>query len=185
MADDGRDAVARARHEAAWTHQDATVRGSAGRNRGWVMLAVGFAVIALLSIFAYNRLMNFQTVTFELQTCQASLGEDVNWADVEAAGCAPAPIEGDRLTMWHGGDQSSADEVTGGAWVFDGVPVNTVVNSMQIDTAVPARSVVLVEPDKKQVRTVLTSDSARTRWSGYVGDRAATTLWVLVTPEGG
>ena len=176
--------MARARHEAAWTHQDATVRGSAGRNRGWVMLAVGFAVIALLSIFAYNRLMNFQTVTFELQRCQAPLGEAATWADVRAAGCEPAPIDGDVLTMWHGGDQSGADDETESAWIFEGVPVNTVVNSMQIDTAAPARSVVLVEPDKERVRTVLTSDSVGTRWSGYVGDRAATTLWVLVTPQG-
>lgn len=175
--------MARARHEAAWTHQDATVRGGAGGNRGWVMLAVGFAVIALLSIFAYNRLMNFQTVTFELQQCQAPLGEDATWADVQAAGCAPAPIAGDVLTMWHAGDQSRADAETGSAWVFEDVPVNTVVNSMQVDTAEPARSVVLVEPDKERVRTVLTGDSAGTRWSGYVGDRAATTLWVLVTPE--
>lgn len=176
--------MARARHEAAWTDENATVKGTTGRNRGWVMLAVGFAVIAVVSIFAYNRFMNFQDVTYSLYHCDQPLGEDATWADAQGAGCAPAAIEGEVLTMWHQGSQSQADTVTEDDWVFEDNPVNTVVNSLQVDTATPAHSVVLVEPDKEEVRTVLTSDAAGTRWTGFIGDRASTTMWVLVTPEG-
>lgn len=174
--------MARARHEAGWTDDRATVKGQVGRNRGWVMLAVGFVLIAFLSIFAYNRLMNFQPVTFELRHCQAPIEQGATWADVQAAGCDPATIDGDVVTMWSGSYQQAADSVSESSWTFDDVPVNTVVNALQVDTGAPAESVVLVEPDKESIRVVLSPDASRTKWTGHIGDRASTTMWVLVTP---
>lgn len=174
----------RSRHEARWTHETATVKGAAGGNRGWWALALGFLVIAVVSTLAFNRYMNFQDVTFELRRCQGELTADSTWPEVQAAACDPAAIEGDTLTMWHEGSQSAADSTTESSWTFEDVPVNTVVNAMEIVTRGPAASVVLAEPGNEQIRTALTSDAARTRWSGHIGDRGPTTYWVLVTPAG-
>ncbi len=184
-ADQGKDEMAqRSRHEAKWTDEKATVRGGGPGNRGWWTLAVGFVVIAALATVAFNRYMNFQDVTFELRRCQAPLTAESTWQEVEAAACDPAAIDGDVLTMWHEGSQSAADATTESSWTFRDVPVNTVVNAMELTTGGPAASVVLVEPDNKQIRRGLTSDSARTSWSGHIGDRGPTTYWVLVTPAG-
>lgn len=174
--------MARARHEAAWTDADATVRGSVGRNRGWVMLAVGFALVAIVSTFAYNRLMNFQDVTFELRYCQAPLTGESTWSEVQAAACDPVAIDGQELSRWTEGHQTFADRAVGSSWTFSSVPVNTVVNAIELDLTEQARSVVVAEPSKEHVRVALTTDRAGTTWSGHIGDRAATTMWVLVTP---
>ena len=174
----------RSRHEARWTHEEAIVKGRGPGNRGWWTLALGFAVIATLATVAFNRYMNFQDVTFELRRCQAPLTAGSTWQEVQAAACDPAPIEDDVLTMWHEGSQSSADATTGSSWVFEDVPINTVVNALEITTGAPAQSVVLAEPDNEQVRRALTADSARVRWSANIGDRGPTTYWVLVTPAG-
>lgn len=174
----------RARHEARWTHEEATVKGRGPGNRGWWTLALGFAVIAVVATLAFNRYMNFQDVTFELRHCQQPLTAESTWREVQAAACDPAPVGGDVLTMWHEGSQSSADATAESSWTFEDVPVNTVVNAMEITTAAPARSVVLAEPDNEQIRRALTSDTARTRWSANIGDRGPTTYWVLVTPDG-
>lgn len=174
--------MARARHEAAWTHADATVRGSVGRNRGWVMLAVGFALVAIVSTFAYNRLMNFQDVTFELRSCQEPLTGESTWSQVQAAACDPVAIDSQVLTRWSEGHQTPADRAVGSSWTFTSVPVNTVVNAVELELAEPARSVVVAEPSREDVRVALTPDAAGTTWSGHIGDRAATTMWVLVTP---
>ena len=173
----------RSRHEARWTSPEASVKDRRG-NQGWVMLVVGFAVIAVISTLAFNRYMNFQDVTFELRRCQAPLSEEASWQDVQAAACDVAPIQGDELTMWHEGSQTPADATSESAWTFEDVPINSVVNAMEINTSQPAESVLLVEPDNQRVRRALTSDSARTRWSGHIGDRGPTTYWVLVTPAG-
>lgn len=174
----------RSRHEASWTHQDATVKGRGPGNRGWWALAVGFGVIVVVSSLAFDRYMNFQDVTFELRYCQAPLTAESTWQEVQAAACDPAPVDDDVLTMWHGGDQSSADATGETSWTFEDVPVNTVVNAMQVRTSSPAQSVVLAEPDNAQIRRSLTSDSEGTRWSANIGDRGPTTYWVLVTPAG-
>lgn len=174
--------MARARHEAAWTHESATVRGSKGRNRGWVMLAVGFVAIAGLSIFGYNRLMNFQDVTFELRYCQQPLTQESTWPEVQAAACDPVDIDAQVLTRWSAGDQTFADTAVGSSWTFDSVPVDTVVNALELELAEPAQTVVVAEPGKESVRAALTTDTAGTTWTGYIGDRAETTMWVLVTP---
>ena len=175
--------MTRARHEAGWTHEQATVKGRRGRS-GWLMLAVGFTLVAALSIYGYNRLMDFRPIVFELYTCQTALDEGSTWADVQAAGCSKGSTDQAVLTMWHGGDQSTADTVAGSSWTFEDVPNKTVLNAMQLDTSDPASSVLLVEPDKEAIRTVLTSDSAGVRWSGHIGYRPSTTMWVLVTPQG-
>jgi PhoPQ-activated pathogenicity-related protein len=175
--------VTRSRHEASWTSPDAAVKRPRG-NQGWVVLVLGFAVIAVVATLAFNRYMNFQDVTFELRRCQAPLSAEATWQEVQAAACDTATIEGDELTMWREGSQSFADATTESSWTFEDVPVNTVVNAMEVNTGQPAESVVLAEPDNESVRLALTSDTARTRWSGHIGDRGPTTYWVLVTPAG-
>lgn len=173
----------RSRHEAKWTSPDATVKGRRG-GFGWVMLALGFAVIVVVSTVAYNRYMNFQEVTFELRHCRAPLTAESSWQEIQAAACDPATRGGDVLTMWHEGSQSSADTTTETTWTFEDVPINTVVNALELTTAEPVESVVLVEPDNEQIRRELTTDAERTRWSGHIGDRGPTEYWVLVTPAG-
>lgn len=183
-ADQGKDDMPqRSRHEARWTHSEATVRGGRAGNRGWWVLAAGFLVIAAVATLTYTRYMNFQDVTFELRRCQAPLAAEATWQEVQAAACDPAPRGADELTMWHEGSQSSADSTTETSWVFEGVPVNTVTNALQVVTGDPAESVVLAEPENERVRRALTSDSAGTRWSASIGDRGPTTYWVLVTPQ--
>lgn len=174
----------RSRHEARWTSPEATVKGRRFGNQGWVMLAVGFVVIATLATVTFNRYMNFQDVTFELRRCQAPLTAESTWQEVQAAACDVAATDGDELTMWHEGSQSSADSTTETSWTFQDVPVNTVANAMELTTARPAASVVLAEPDNEVIRRALSADLERTRWSGHVGDRGPTTYWVLVTPAG-
>lgn len=174
----------RSRHEARWTHEEATVKGRGPGNRGWWALAVGFAVIVVATTLAFDRYMNFQDVTFELRHCDSALTEESTWQEVQAAACDPATIDGDVLTMWHEGSQSSADATAASSWTFEDVPINTVVNAMEITTAAPAESVVLAEPDNERIRRALTSDAEGTRWSGSIRDRGPTTYWVLVTPAG-
>lgn len=174
----------RSRHEASWTSADATVRGRRPGRGGWVMLALGFVAVAVIATVAFNRYMNFQTVTFELRECTAPLTAESTWQEVQAAACDPAPIEGDELTMWHEGSQSSADATSETSWTFEGVPVNTVTNALEITTSEAAETVVLAEPDNQQIRRALTSDAAGLRWSANIGDRGPTTYWVLVTPAG-
>lgn len=174
----------RSRHEARWTHEQATVKGRGHGNRGWWALALGFAVIVVATTLAFNRYMNFQDVTFELRHCDASLTAESTWREVQAAACDPATIEGDELTMWHGGAQSSPDATGEMSWTFEDVPVNTVLNAMEITTSGPAESVVLAEPDNEHIRRALTSDTEGTRWSANIGGRGPTTYWVLVTPAG-
>jgi hypothetical protein len=174
----------RSRHEARWTHEEATVKGGGHGNKGWWTLALGFAAIAIVATVAFNRYMNFQDVTFELRRCQAPLTAESTWKEVQAAACDPAPLEDEVLTMWHEGSQSPADATAESSWTFEDVPVNTVVNAMEIRTGAPARSVVLAEPENEQIRRALTSDAARTKWSANIGDRGPTTYWVLVTPQG-
>lgn len=174
----------RARHEAKWTHEDATVKGKFTHNRGWWMLVVAFAAVALVSTFAYGRLMNFQDVTFELRHCQQPLTADSTWAEVQAAGCDPAPVDGAAATHWNQGSATSPDTTGETSWTFERLPVNTVVNAIEFDLPEPAVTVVVAEPDKQTVRRALTSDVSDTTWTGMIGDRASTTMWVLVTPEG-
>lgn len=174
----------RSRHEARWTNPEATVKGRHAGRHGWVMLALGFAVVAVVATVAFNRYMNFQDVTFELRRCQAPLTADSTWQEVQAAACDVAPLDGDVLTMWHEGSQSSADSTTGSTWTFEDVPVNTVTNAMELRTTTPAASVVLAEPENERIRRELSADLEQTRWSGHIGDRGPTTYWVLVTPAG-
>lgn len=173
---------ARARHEARWTHADATVRGRAQRNRGWVLL-VGFAAIVMLATVAYLEFMRFETVTYQLRQCEQPLTEDSSWADVEAAGCEPLAITGDaNLLQIEASSRNAPDRVEGSTWTFDEVPVNSPAHAIEMVSPIAARSGVIAEPTNEVVRSTLSPDTSGTRWSGFIGSRGPTTYWLLLTP---
>ncbi|MFK5647295.1 hypothetical protein ACI3ET_12310 [Ornithinimicrobium sp. LYQ121] len=175
--------MARARHEASWTDEDAVVKGRVGRNRAWVLLAL-FAALAVLSTVTFNRFMNFQDVTYQLRSCTAPLTQESTWDEVQAAACDPVPAAGAELTLWAASHERPADATTGDSWTFEDVPVNTAQTSMEIRLPQAARSVVLAEPDNEVVRRELRPDASDRRWTANVGGRGPTTYWVLVTPAG-
>lgn len=175
--------MGRARHEARWTAEDATVTGRTG-NRGWWMIAAGFVLIAALTTLTFNRFMNFQDVTFELRTCSAPLAADATWEQVMAADCQAASTEGLELSHWQEGSRRDPAETTTTGWVFDRLPVNTVANALELRTEASAETVVLADSGAEKIRRAMSSDSAGLRWSASLGDRGPTTYWVLVTPAG-
>lgn len=173
--------TSRARHEARWTHAEATVRGT-HRNRGWVLL-VGFAALVTLSTVAYMEFMRFETVSYELRQCERPLSATSSWADVEAAGCEPVTVTDDAgLTVVESATRSSPDRVEGSTWFFDEVPVNWPAHSLELVTPVAGESGVIAEPTNQVVRGELSRDTSGTRWTGFIGSRGPTEYWLLVTP---
>lgn len=172
----------RARHEARWSHADATVRGRGQRNRGWVLL-LGFAVIVMLATVAYLEFMRFETVTYELRQCEQPLTESSSWADVEAAGCEPLAVTGAAdLLQIESSTRNAPDRVEGSTWVFDGVAVNSPAHAIELVSPVDAQSGVIAEPTNQVVRSELSPDASGTRWSGFIGSRGPTEYWLLLTP---
>jgi hypothetical protein len=171
----------RARHEARWTHAEATVRGT-HRNRGWVLL-VGFAALVTLSTVAYMEFMRFETVSYELRQCERPLSESSSWADVEAAGCEPVTLtDAADLVVVEAATRSAPDRVDGSTWVFDEVPVNSPAHAVELVTPVAGQSVVIAEPTNRVVRDEMSTDASGTRWTGFIGSRGPTEYWLLVTP---
>lgn len=171
----------RARHEARWTAEDAVVKGRVARNRFWVVLVL-FALIVVVSSWAFATRMNFQDLQVQLQVCGEPLTEDATTADVEAAGCVPTDVTDEQLAMWHESARRDPVGTQGAVWQFEEVPINTVANAFQLDLAEPARSVVVLDHEAGTVRAALTPDAADTRWTGVVGSRGPTSYWLLVTP---
>lgn len=172
----------RARHEARWTHADATVRGT-HRNRGWVMLLVGFAAVVTLATVAYLEFMRFETVSYELRQCDRPLSESSSWAEVEAAGCAPVTLsDAADLVVLEAATRSAPDRVDGSTWVFEEVPVNSPAHAVELVTPFAGRTAVIAEPTNRVLRDEMSSDASGTRWSGFIGSRGPTEYWLLVTP---
>ncbi|MFX0538563.1 hypothetical protein ACQBAT_13360 [Ornithinimicrobium sp. Y1847] len=173
--------MTRNRAEAAWTHPEAKVKGKVRRNKAWVLIGM-VAVLTVVIVLAWARLMNFQDVTYEVRECTQPLDRDSTWEQVEAANCQTLPTEGKRLTLWAGGDQQDADTVDDTTWTFESVPLNTVLTAMEIRLTDSASTVVLAEPENEVIRRALSGDASGTRWSANVGSRGPSTYWVLVTP---
>ena len=171
--------MSRNRNEAAWTHDEARVKGRR-RNRAWVLIGLFVTAVAIISL-SWARYMNIQDVTYELRVCQQPLTTDASWSEVQAAACDPATTSGNWLTLWAAGDQQDASSVQAQSWIFESVPVNSSATSIQLDLAQPARTVVLAEPDSQTVRRDLTKDKQGLTWTANVGGRGPTTYWVLVT----
>lgn len=174
--------MSRARHEAAWTHSAATVRGRRNANRGWV-IGLGFLAIILVSSVVYTRYLGVSTVTYELRQCREPLTEMSSWAQVEAAGCEPLAATGDAsVRVMEESSTLEADAVEGATWTFDDVPVNSPAHAVKVVTPLAGRTAVVAEPTNRRVRTELTSDAAGTRWTGHIGSRGPTEYWILLTP---
>lgn len=171
----------RHRSEAVWTAPEAVVKGRARQNRPWVLAALIIALVAVV-VLTWSRTMGISDVTYELRTCAEPLDAGSSWAEVQAAGCVPAPTAGTRVTLWAEGDQQDADVVDDTTWTFQDVPVNTAATAIEVDLSDPATSVVLVEPGNEQVRRALTKDAPGLSWTANVGARGPTAYWLLVTP---
>lgn len=173
---------ARARHEARWTHEHATVRGRRQGNRGWVLI-IAFAAVALMATVAYLEFMRFETVRYELRQCAQPLTEESSWAEVEAAGCEPLPLTGQAsLTRVEGSSHHEPDSIEGSAWIFEGVPVNSPAHAIELVSPVAAEQGIIAEPTNETVRSELSPDTSGLRWSGFIGSRGPQEYWLLLTP---
>ena len=171
----------RHRNEAAWTHEDALVRGHPRRDRAWVLIVLAVLGVVVITL-SWSRMMGISDVTYEYRVCREPLTQESTWSQVQAASCDVAPLGDARLTLWAQGDQQEPDVTAASSWTFEDVPVNTSATAVELDVSDPATSVVLAEPTNQQVRRALTSDTTRTTWSANVGARGPVTYWVLVTP---
>lgn len=172
----------RARHEAKWTHSDATVRGRRQRNRGWVLLLL-FGGVIMIATVAYMELMRFETVTYELRQCDEPLTEDSSWADVQAAGCDPVTVtEAASLLQIESSARSEPDRVEDSTWVFDAVAVNSPAHSLELRSPFAAETGVIAEPTNEVIRNELNGDASGTLWTGYVGSNGPTEYWLLLSP---
>lgn len=174
--------MARSRHEAAWTADESLVKGRVRRNKAWVLLLLVAAGATLIGT-TWWKSMNFQSVTYQLRVCAEPLTKESSWAQVQQAACDPAPISGNRLTLWAGSDEQEPASSAESSWTFTEVPLNTALTAIQINLADAAQTVVLAEPDNKSLRRSLTGDAAGQKWTANVGSRGPTSYWILVTPQ--
>lgn len=150
--------------------------------RPWVMLVIVGLIIAAV-VIAYLRFMNFQTVTYELRACTAPLTVDSTWSQIEAAGCEPIDASDVTMVVFEERSRHDPDQIEGGAFSFEGFPMNNPAHSFEITGTPPHDAGFLVDPEGQQIRRQISSNAAGTDWSGYTGDRGPTTYWVLFTPE--
>lgn len=177
--------MARARHEAMWTHQESTVKGSAQRNKPWVLILL-VALIAGLAALGYTRFWNLQTVTYELRQCAQPLTAESSWADVQAAACEPVEqvdLRGTQLVVTNEGEQIQPATVEGSTFSFENIPIHSPAPGLRVDLDRPVSTIVIAEPDNEQIRREMNRlDSAGTSWSAHIGSRGPLHYWVLLTP---
>ncbi|ANS79922.1 hypothetical protein SGUI_2526 [Serinicoccus hydrothermalis] len=173
----------RSRHEARWTHAEATASGRLPRNAWWMLpLLLGLALLALYG--GYRVYMGIDTVTYEVRQCEESLTEQSSWDEVQAAACDPVPAAPVTMALMQGMDRIEPDDVSGSVLTWDAWPVNSPEHSVDLELQDPAQTVVIAEPEAQRVRVELTSDASETMWGGFIGGRGPTSYWVLITPAG-
>ena len=152
------------------------------RNSGWTLLLIA-VLIGVLVVLAYQRFMNFDTITYELRQCDAPLTAESTWSEVEDAGCEPMDAAESSFVIYEEASRHNPDSVEGSAFVFESFPVNSILHVAELTLAESAESVVVAEPANEQMRVALRRNTADGKvWSGYVGDRGPTEYWILVTP---
>ena len=172
----------RNRSEAAWTHEEAVVKGKRNRNKAWVLFGLVVAAVFVITL-TWQRVMDVADVTYELRHCQEPLTAESTWQQVQAAACDPVTTtEGTTMVVVSKNYAQDPEVTTDSSWTFEKVPVNSRETSMRLKTDEPVRSVVLAEPENERIRRALSPDAAAQDWSGYVGSRGPKTYWVLVTP---
>lgn len=162
-------------------------------NDGWIVhgkkpgnpwvIPVAIILMGVLVVMTYQRFMAFDSVSYELHTCQTPLAADSTWGQIESARCEPLDADGTELVIYEGSSRHAPDIVAGNTFSFDSFPVNSVEHSIQVQLPFPARSVVIAEPDNTRVRRALSSVQAGIQWSGYIGQRGPTRYWVLISPD--
>lgn len=173
--------MARARHEAQWSHQESTVKGKVQRNRPWVLVVLA-AVIVVLAALGYTRFWNMQTVTYELRQCAQPLTAESTWAEVQAAACDPVAPGGSRLWVTSEGEQIQPAVVEESTFTFEMIPVASQAHGLRADLDSSASTVVIAEPENEQIRSQMNGDSAGQSWSVHIGSRGPLHYWVLVSP---
>lgn len=173
--------MARARHEALWTDAEATVKGSAQRNRPWVLI-LGVALIVGLASLGYSRFWNMQTVSYELRECAQPLTDESTWEQVQAAACDPVEPGQTRLLVTNEGEQIEPATVEGSTFSFDMIPVHSPAPGLRVELDRPMQTIVIAEPENQQIRRQMNGDASGTSWSANIGSRGPLHYWVLVTP---
>ena len=167
----------RARDSSEWI-----VNGRA-RSRPWVIVVI-VAAIAVLIVVAYQRLMAFDTVTYELRACATPVTAQSSWADIEAAGCEPLSDDSVSVTVYEGTSRHEASSVSGARHSFGDFPVNTTAHSVEIAGTRPMGTVLIAEPTNEQIRREMAGNADGTTWTGFVGARGPTEYWLLMSPQG-
>lgn len=173
--------MARARHEALWTHDESTVKGKVQRNKPWVLILL-MACIAGLAALGYTRFWNLQTVTYELRECAQPLTAESTWSEVQSAACDLVGPGGSRLWVVNEGEQVQPATVEGSTFTFERIPIHSPAPGLRAELDRPARTIVIAEPENEQIRRQMNGDSSGTSWSAHIGSRGPLHYWVLVTP---
>ncbi|WP_131105835.1 hypothetical protein [Ornithinimicrobium sufpigmenti] len=173
--------MARARHEASWTHAEATVKGSTQGNRPWVLILC-VALIVGLATLGYSRFWNLQTVSYELRECAQPLTDESTWEQVQAAGCDPVDPGQTKLWVTNEGEQIEPATVEGSTFSFDMIPIHSPAPGLRVELDGAAQSIVIAEPENQKIRRQMNGDRAGTSWSANIGSRGPLHYWVLVTP---
>lgn len=162
-------------------HSEWIVHGQTKTNP-WVMVAIVVGIAALV-VLAYQRLMNFDTITYELRQCEQPLTEESSWAEVTAAGCEPISIDGVTLKVYEGRSEHVPDSTEDSTFIFDSYPVNSIEHVLEIDGTPPGDALLLGDPQGEEIRRAMSSDAGGRDWSTYVGARGPTEYWLLLTPR--
>jgi Tfp pilus assembly protein PilV len=147
----------------------------------WVVV-VFVVVIAVLVVVGYQRFMAFETISYELRTCERSVAADASWSAVEASGCRPLDSASGEVVVYEGTSRHAADSVDGARFVFDRFPVNSTAHSVELTGIEPAESVLIAEPTHERIRRAMSGNAAGTAWTGFIGDRGPTEYWLLIVP---
>jgi hypothetical protein len=151
------------------------------QSQPWVVV-VFVIVIAALVVVGYQRFMAFETIRYELRTCERSVVADASWAAVEASGCRPLGAVTGEVVVYEGTSRHDPDSIDGATFVFDRFPVNSTAHSVELTGIEPAESVLIAEPTNERIRRAMSGNASGTTWTGFIGDRGPTEYWLLVTP---
>lgn len=171
-----------ARHEGKWVDTP----GEQPRKRfqwGWLVLLVIPALIVFYFVADHNNYWNHQDVTVTTMSCQEPLVGEPTWADMEAAGCAPAAI-GVEMRLLDGGQEVTSPRADGATWTFPGAPTafSTISTDVVLSESVDRLFIVNADADPPEVGREMNADASGTRFSSNIGERNVTSYYFVASP---
>lgn len=174
-------------HEATWVDPDGTVKKKRRFGFGWLVLLLIPAALIVFTVARSNDYWQYADVTVTTLQCQQPVDEAPTWADLEAAGCAPAAI-GAQVELTDAGRHPDADPASDGTtWTFERVPTAFSTLAIDVQLPEPAGRVVIVNPETEPptvVRELSANDTASRMFAGPVGRQETSSLQVVVAPPG-